>query len=94
MCGAEPQEAHGYSVTYLFRTAGQVIGVSLSGALLQAVLAAKLKERITGPNAAEVCHCAMQHSNTNADRIVYRLLRVFGEPYCNTLREFSNKPVL
>lgn len=41
-------------VTYLFRTAGQVIGVSLSGALLQAVLAAKLKERITGPNAAEV----------------------------------------
>ena len=57
MCGAEPQEAHGYSVTYLFRTAGQVIGVSLSGALLQAVLAAKLKERITGPNAAEVCHC-------------------------------------
>ena len=41
-------------VTYLFRTTGQVIGVSLSGAVLQAVLLKALKARITGPNAAEL----------------------------------------
>lgn len=42
------------AVTYLFRTTGQVIGVSLSGAVLQAVLLKALKTRITGPNAAEL----------------------------------------
>lgn len=41
-------------ITYLFRTTGQVLGVSLSGTILQAILTAKLKERITGPGAAEV----------------------------------------
>ncbi|KAI0939480.1 hypothetical protein AcV5_000887 [Taiwanofungus camphoratus] len=41
-------------ITYLFRTTGQVLGVSLSGALLQAVLTRKLRERITIPGAAEV----------------------------------------
>ncbi|KAH9894275.1 MFS general substrate transporter [Cubamyces lactineus] len=41
-------------ITYLFRTTGQVIGVSLSGALLQAILTAKLRERIHGPHAVEV----------------------------------------
>ncbi|PPQ77335.1 hypothetical protein CVT25_010917 [Psilocybe cyanescens] len=40
-------------ITYLFRTTGQVLGVSLSGAILQAVLLQKLRERITGPGAAE-----------------------------------------
>lgn len=43
-------------VSYLFRTTGQVLGVSLSGALLQGVLLSKLKERIGGPNASEVSH--------------------------------------
>ena len=42
-------------VTYLFRTTGQVIGVSLSGALLQSVLTSKLRERIHGPDAVSVC---------------------------------------
>jgi hypothetical protein len=40
-----------YSVTYLFRTTGQVIGVSLSGALVQGVLLRELRQRITGPGA-------------------------------------------
>lgn len=42
------------TVTYLFRTTGQVLGVSLSGAILQAVLLQKLRERIQGPGSAEV----------------------------------------
>lgn len=41
-------------VTYLFRTTGQVLGVSLSGAILQGVLLQKLRERIRVPNSAEV----------------------------------------
>jgi len=41
-------------ITYLFRTTGQVLGVSLSGTLLQAILTTKLKEHITGPGAAEM----------------------------------------
>ena len=43
-----------FLVTYLFRTTGQVLGVSLSGAVLQAVLLQKLRERIHGPDAVEV----------------------------------------
>jgi hypothetical protein len=43
-----------FPVTYLFRTTGQVLGVSLSGALLQAVLTHQLRERLHGSDAAEV----------------------------------------
>ena len=44
---------HG-AVSLLFRTAGQVLGVSLTGALLQSLLIKDLRERITGPGAAEL----------------------------------------
>lgn len=47
-------------ITYLYRTTGQVLGVSLSGTLLQTILTNKLKERITGPGAAEVSHTTMR----------------------------------
>ncbi|KIK08399.1 hypothetical protein K443DRAFT_1497 [Laccaria amethystina LaAM-08-1] len=40
-------------ITYLFRTTGQVLGVSLSSAVLQAVLLHRLRQRIRGPGAAE-----------------------------------------
>ena len=39
---------------YFFRTTGQVLGVSLSGALLQVILTKQLRKRITGPEAFEV----------------------------------------
>ena len=41
-------------VTYLFRTTGQVLGVSLGGAITQAVVLSRLKARITGPDADKV----------------------------------------
>ena len=41
-------------ILFLFRTTGQVLGVSLSGAILQAVLTTQLRKRITGPGAFEV----------------------------------------
>jgi hypothetical protein len=43
-----------FAVTYLFRTSGQVLGVSLGGTLLQAVLLSKLRQRIHGPDAEAV----------------------------------------
>lgn len=48
------------AVTYLFRTTGQVLGVSLSGTILQAVLQKKLHERIAGPGAAVVSPASHQ----------------------------------
>jgi hypothetical protein len=41
------------AVTYLFRTTGQVLGVSLSSTILQAVLLQKLRVRIQGPGSSE-----------------------------------------
>ena len=41
-------------VTYLFRPTGQVIGVSIGGAVLQSVLLRSLREKITGPGAEEI----------------------------------------
>lgn len=40
-------------ITYLFRTTGQVVGVSLSSTIFQAVLLQKLRERIQGPGSSE-----------------------------------------
>ncbi|KAJ3761646.1 major facilitator superfamily domain-containing protein [Lentinula raphanica] len=41
-------------ITYLFRTTGQVLGVSISGAIFQAVLLQKLRMRIQGPGSMEI----------------------------------------
>ncbi|KAH7879564.1 vacuolar amino acid permease [Lentinula edodes] len=52
-------------ITYLFRTTGQVLGVSISGAIFQAVLLQKLRLRIQGPGSAEVCPILMIIHSTN-----------------------------
>lgn len=41
-------------MSYLFRSTGQVIGVSLSSAIVQSILASDLPKRITGPGSAEI----------------------------------------
>ncbi|KZO93226.1 MFS general substrate transporter [Calocera viscosa TUFC12733] len=41
-------------ISYLFRTTGQVLGVSLSSAVVQGLLNKYLHERITGPGSREV----------------------------------------
>ena len=64
------------SVTYLFRTTGQVLGVSLSGAILQAVLLQKLRQRIHGPDAAEVSDQIAIHQIIISR--FYRLFMLFG----------------
>jgi hypothetical protein len=60
-------------VSYLFRTTGQVLGVSLSGALTQAILAKKLSQRITGEGAEEVSlpHVSKrERPNTDDNQII------------------------
>lgn len=42
------------SISYLFRSAGGVIGISATSAIFQGVVKKVLTERITGPDAAEV----------------------------------------
>ena len=41
-------------VQWLFRSTGQVVGVATTSAILQGVLTAALRRRITGPHAAEL----------------------------------------
>ena len=42
------------SISYLFRSAGGVIGISATSAIFQGVVKKVLTERITGPDAEEV----------------------------------------
>ena len=42
------------AVSYTARMTGQVLGVGVAGAILQAVLSKQLNQRITGPGADEV----------------------------------------
>jgi hypothetical protein len=52
-CSRGYDRANLLPVTYLFRTVGQVLGVSLSGTIVQGVLVRELRARITGPNSEE-----------------------------------------
>ncbi|KAG8862634.1 hypothetical protein FRB96_001193 [Tulasnella sp. 330] len=72
-------------VTYLFRTTGQVIGVSLSGALLQSLLVKNLRERITGPGAADTIQ-SIRRSITIIPHLDPQTRRAAIESYANSLR--------
>ncbi|OJT13552.1 Multidrug resistance protein fnx1 [Trametes pubescens] len=72
-------------ITYLFRTTGQVIGVSLSGALLQAILTTKLRERIQGPNAFEIIE-QIRHSTTIIPQLSPELRKAAVDSYADALR--------
>ncbi|CAG7849265.1 Multidrug resistance protein fnx1 [Serendipita indica DSM 11827] len=51
-CVSRDDMAIATGITYLFRTTGQVLGVSLSGTLFQAILMKQLRERMPGPDAS------------------------------------------
>ena len=42
------------SISYLFRSAGGVIGISATSAIFQGVVKSMLTEKITGPDAEKV----------------------------------------
>lgn len=72
-------------ITYLFRTTGQVLGVSLSGAVLQAVLLQKLRERIQGPGAAEIIS-SIRHSTDIIETLEPELKQAAISSYADALR--------
>ncbi|KAG2077592.1 vacuolar amino acid permease [Suillus decipiens] len=73
-------------ITYLFRTTGQVLGVSLSGAVLQSILLRKLRQRITGPGSLEVSGIGIRHSISSIPDLApaHRIAAV--ESYADALR--------
>ena len=85
-----------FLVTYLFRTTGQVLGVSLSGAVLQAVLLQKLRERIHGPDAVEVSDhfLSIIYNNLTIFIFIFRLFILFGifKNISNSRLEFNCYP--
>ncbi|KAK4685621.1 hypothetical protein P7C73_g4525, partial [Tremellales sp. Uapishka_1] len=52
------------SLSYVFRSTGQVLGVALSGALLQSILQKELEKRITGDNASQIITSIRQSSSS------------------------------
>ncbi|KAJ8086430.1 hypothetical protein PM082_005253 [Marasmius tenuissimus] len=85
IAGVEKHEmAVATGITYLFRTTGQVLGVSLSGATLQAVLLRKLRERIQGPGSAEVS--INSHSTLVIRTLSPELRKAAIDSYADALR--------
>ncbi|KAG1791362.1 vacuolar amino acid permease [Suillus plorans] len=79
-------------ITYLFRTTGQVLGVSLSGAVLQSVLLRKLRQRITGPGSLEVSgigvhlyHAVFRHSISSIPELTPAHRKAAVESYADAL---------
>ncbi|KAI9574971.1 vacuolar amino acid permease [Boletus coccyginus] len=72
-------------ITYLFRTTGQVLGVSLSGALVQSVLLHQLKKRITGPGSSDIIE-EIRHSITSIPDLAPSLQKAAIESYATALR--------
>ncbi|KAN0097740.1 Major facilitator superfamily domain containing protein [Tylopilus felleus] len=72
-------------ITYLFRTTGQVLGVSLSGALLQSVLLDQLKKRITGPGSSDIIE-EIRHSISSIPDLAPSHRKAAIESYATALR--------
>lgn len=72
-------------ITYLFRTTGQVLGVSLSGATLQAVLLRQLRKRIQGPGSTELIY-EIQHSTSIITTLPAPLKQAAISSYADALR--------
>ncbi len=70
---------------YLCRTLGQVIGVGVAGAVMQAVLVAQLRKRITGPGAFEIIG-HIQHSIAYIDTLPPKLAQAARLSYADGLR--------
>ncbi|KDQ16464.1 hypothetical protein BOTBODRAFT_172995 [Botryobasidium botryosum FD-172 SS1] len=72
-------------ISYLFRTTGQVLGVSLSGAFMQAQLLSNLRERIRGPDAEEIIR-QIRHSTTIIPTLSPELRKAAVDSYALSIR--------
>lgn len=84
-CVSKEDVAVATGITYLFRTTGQVLGVSLSGTLMQAVLLSKLQQRIQGPNAKELIS-RIRHSTDVIRELDPSLRKSAIDSYADALR--------
>jgi len=82
---AQEDMAVATGITYLFRTSGQVLGVSLSGAILQAVLVRKLQQRIQGPGSAEIIY-NIRHSTDVIHTLSPHQKQAAVDSYADALR--------
>ncbi|KAG9103605.1 hypothetical protein FRC06_009615 [Ceratobasidium sp. 370] len=81
-------------MSYLFRTTGQVLGVSLSGALVQAILVSSLRKGITGPGSEEIIQ-RIRHSTAVIPTLEAPLRDVAVQSYQKALRSvFIGQAVL
>lgn len=71
-------------ITYLFRTTGQVLGVSLSGAVLQGVLIQRLQGRIRGPGADKLID-QIRHSTAIIPTLKSPALEAAVDSYADAL---------
>ncbi|KAH9179954.1 MFS general substrate transporter [Lactarius sanguifluus] len=86
-CVSKTDVAVATGITYLFRTTGQVLGVSLSGTLLQSILLSKLRQRIHGPDAEEVISFPSRVHSTDVVKSLDPVLRKLAiESYADALR--------
>ncbi|KAG9096756.1 hypothetical protein FS749_007798 [Ceratobasidium sp. UAMH 11750] len=81
-------------ISYLFRTTGQVLGVSLSGALVQGILVSSLRKGITGPGSEEIIQ-RIRHSTAIIPTLEAPLREVAVQSYQKALRSvFISQAVL
>ncbi|OCF45432.1 multidrug resistance protein fnx1 [Kwoniella heveanensis CBS 569] len=72
------------SMTYLFRTVGQVLGVAISAAIVQAVVQKDLIRDITGPDASKVIY-QIRHSTSSIQHLPEAYRRSAIEAYDHAL---------
>ncbi|KAF9535099.1 vacuolar amino acid permease [Crepidotus variabilis] len=75
-------------LSYLFRTTGQALGVSLSGAVLQTVLLQSLRARIRGPGSEDVSYTSQTnyHSAQIIPSLDHHLREAAVDSYADALR--------
>ncbi|ORX55062.1 MFS general substrate transporter [Hesseltinella vesiculosa] len=74
------------SMSYLFRSTGGVIGISITSAIFQGLIKAMLLERITGPDAAQYIEIARKSMNDIRELLPKDVLEIVLETYQVALR--------
>ncbi|CAD6571805.1 MAG: hypothetical protein TREMPRED_000370 [Tremellales sp. Tagirdzhanova-0007] len=78
------EQAVATSMAYLFRNIGQVLGVSLSAAIMQGILSTSLKRLITGPDASRIIY-TIRHSTSSIRDLAPEHLQAAVQAYEHAL---------
>ncbi|KAI9020752.1 major facilitator superfamily domain-containing protein [Phycomyces nitens] len=85
-CVGQKEMATITSMSYLFRSAGGVIGISATSAIFQAVVKNRLTELISGPNAAEYIEIARKSMTEVRSLLPADVLEIVLDTYQIALR--------